>query len=568
MNTFVNNKISMSVNNQGLISAMRKGFDSPLSIIKELAQNSRRANASSIKFIIDRELCSLSIIDDGKGIDDFSKLIGIYHSDWSEETKPENPYGIGFLSCLLAADSIIVKSNGNMLHASCEDILSFKEVNVVPCDTHGTSIQLIGEKIATLFDADFEKIFSGFDIPVFVDDIELSRPEALSSKLEFRECEAGKLWLGTTNTGSIDEPKIGYFGLTRLYYQGFYIGSVGHHNSTNDWSLLQYRANVLHLDITKYDAIAPDRHCLVNQQAVLPLIEGIIANAKKEDFLNQIEMQGEDVALNSYDVAKEMGLLSIYNNFTRVPRCLFQYFTEYPINPSNSDCISSPLEDINYHPSKEEIVSLKLPVFADVFSPDSEYKYALYCWKVNGIVFSHYSWHNEDTKPLDKNHWIWSLVFTPPVDDLGELDPSLDNLKFRAIEISKPEISTSSNALNYHILFCREYVIAGPYGDVLVDDHAVLTEGLIYFPLNDQSDSILLQSNGYVDEFDNFDHSGYGSDQEVFSTWLENARNANDPLRLISNILSEKIREFPTLHGKSFIIEIESDGKSNISLAP
>jgi len=69
------NTVKLSLNTQNMVSTLKKAFANYSSVIKELAQNSRRAGASEVRFTIDRDAGVLSVSDNGRGIDDMSACL-------------------------------------------------------------------------------------------------------------------------------------------------------------------------------------------------------------------------------------------------------------------------------------------------------------------------------------------------------------------------------------------------------------------------------------------------------------------------------------------------------------
>lgn len=226
--------VSLSIDPSGFMNAMKSGFESHISIIKELAQNSRRAGATAINIEINQESNSLTIVDDGKGIDDFSKLIGAYKSNWGENLNSESPYGIGFLSCILAADHITVTSNGFLLSANCEDIRSFKPIGINHIEPDGkTSITLVGDQLKPIFEANFGEIFAGFPVPVFINGLEIQRIHALDSGLVFNESVSGKICVPRLWKSLAGENQLAYTERVTCYYQGFQILTFGFEVKSN-----------------------------------------------------------------------------------------------------------------------------------------------------------------------------------------------------------------------------------------------------------------------------------------------------------------------------------------------
>ena len=75
----------------------------------ELLQNARRAGARNVKISVTGQ--NVIVEDDGRGIDDFQKLLSLGASGWAETTEAsEDPAGVG-LFCL-APRAVVIDSNG------------------------------------------------------------------------------------------------------------------------------------------------------------------------------------------------------------------------------------------------------------------------------------------------------------------------------------------------------------------------------------------------------------------------------------------------------------------------
>ena len=106
----MNNKVSVSVNGEAILSRVSRMFDNtPESIMLELAQNARRAGATEIVFDVSEE-DRIAISHDGKPFDDFNVLFSLGDSGWDDEgIKSEDPAGCGFFIATIF-DSITVNS--------------------------------------------------------------------------------------------------------------------------------------------------------------------------------------------------------------------------------------------------------------------------------------------------------------------------------------------------------------------------------------------------------------------------------------------------------------------------
>ena len=113
-------------------------------------QNARRAGATEIRFSISNG--SITIDDNGSGIDDFSELLTVASSGWDAETiQKENPFGLGFLAALYSCQRINIQSNGMLLEADTEKVLNQDVIGL------GHSLVRVGTSI-TLFDLDYSSL--------------------------------------------------------------------------------------------------------------------------------------------------------------------------------------------------------------------------------------------------------------------------------------------------------------------------------------------------------------------------------------------------------------------------
>lgn len=79
---------------KALRQSLRFAFANHDTVVQELIQNARRAGASKVIVNYSAETQELFIVDDGCGIDDFSKLMTIGVSGWSQSVaQAEKPYG-------------------------------------------------------------------------------------------------------------------------------------------------------------------------------------------------------------------------------------------------------------------------------------------------------------------------------------------------------------------------------------------------------------------------------------------------------------------------------------------
>src|SRR6476620_10551678 len=109
------NAVSLQVNVPNLVRNMRFSFTNSVNVLSELMQNARRAGATLVQFFYSED-GTLVVVDNGKGIDDFQKLLTLSESGWDAETVVrEHAFGKGFFSALHSGKHVTVESRGRRI---------------------------------------------------------------------------------------------------------------------------------------------------------------------------------------------------------------------------------------------------------------------------------------------------------------------------------------------------------------------------------------------------------------------------------------------------------------------
>ena len=91
-------------------------FIDPYAFIQEAIQNSQRAKASKLQVLTDVHSdgsYEITFIDDGAGLSDPEDLFTLTKTGWDNDTiESEQPFGIGFFSCMSMANKVEVESKG------------------------------------------------------------------------------------------------------------------------------------------------------------------------------------------------------------------------------------------------------------------------------------------------------------------------------------------------------------------------------------------------------------------------------------------------------------------------
>jgi hypothetical protein len=124
-------KLEISVDVIGQLKLLKRGlFQNPYAFIEEAIQNAERAKATFINFTVEQH--KLIVEDDGIGLSDPSDLFMMAKSGWDAETTAnENPFGLGFFSCVAMADNIRVESKGKAYIFNITKMIETGDVSII-----------------------------------------------------------------------------------------------------------------------------------------------------------------------------------------------------------------------------------------------------------------------------------------------------------------------------------------------------------------------------------------------------------------------------------------------------
>jgi endonuclease YncB( thermonuclease family) len=192
--------IRLQTNQHRLIANLRHAFTAH-SMLGELLQNARRAQARHIHITAEGD--TLTVSDDGIGIDDLQTLIHIAESGWDEDLKTrENAFGLGVLATLYFARSLRVHSLSQVFRAATAAIIHGEDVEVISAPARiGTEIRLCGiepprqgQTLAEWVGRELARLCEAFPVPVSFNGIEVARPLA-DPVLQWRQTDMGRVLL-------------------------------------------------------------------------------------------------------------------------------------------------------------------------------------------------------------------------------------------------------------------------------------------------------------------------------------------------------------------------------------
>ena len=153
-------QIQVQINEEGALRNQRYAFTDRFTLVSELLQNARRAGAMRIEIHYDATTQVLRMEDDGRGLEDFQKLLSFHESGWDAPiSAEERPFGVGFSKCLYAATRCIVASNRQRVDIDTAAALAKASIEVEPIteavagtriELHGVDLPDLGNRIESL----------------------------------------------------------------------------------------------------------------------------------------------------------------------------------------------------------------------------------------------------------------------------------------------------------------------------------------------------------------------------------------------------------------------------------
>lgn len=520
-------EVAMKVNPQKLVESLKYSFTNKTTVLSELMQNARRAGASSVKFNYKPDTNTLVITDDGCGIESMETLLTVAESGWDTElVEQEHPFGVGFLSALFACDYILVTSKGGEIVANTCDVLAFKKIPVNSCKWKGiTHIALVGVELHEEYILNtLKRLARGFPIPVYFNGECLERPMAEDSELEFIDTEIGKVYLH-----GLDTP-IGRNSEYEVYLQGLPIYRSHCHDTDR---------HVVHLDSSRFDARLPDRDKLIDEEESLEWITEVMRQEIEK------RLQSMKRTLPAVDFARYFPMISAWrllyllNDVPAVPWEVLKEIVSYPVcSHQYGDFLEYPSNPV----TRDEIERRGVVMIDDLIDDQGAGRY-LFAWKRGCLVY--------DKRHLDSDHWLHALIV-----DLQEKD-----LRVEPVNVTD-RYSFDGDWSSINVRFCDFYRIH--LGDDVIDFH----DDAVYLgsdnkceaviPKRDVSGFVLKQVSRYENEWDDFQEALHEADVEALSRFCI-ANTTEDSAGAVAKLLPS-FTGFPSLHGKTFIFEVDQSG--------
>lgn len=544
----------LKINQENLVKTlMRNAFSNHHTVLGELMQNARRANASRVEFFYDADRQILMIRDDGQGVTSFQKLLEMAETGWDDSiVKEEKPFGTGFFSAIYAASHILVDSNGYHMWIDTESFLDFERT--VICRTfHSRQGTLL-----TLFDIDIPNIKTklkslakGFAMPVFLDGVEIERPHVLNVEADgpFVKTDAGWMHLQglTVEKGrSVSNVAVYLQGLP-VYHYIEYASRRMDEISNDDW-------DIIHLDSQKYEGRMPDRDKLRDEVDVVIEVKAII----KRLWQNKLRvcketMSGKDFIDVYLSEMEKWDMVMLINDIPLLPKDYLYCWDEYPTTG-----IFDGVSAVASHIERDDVTKGKSHVFNYV-SPD-EYEgamAAMYVYGMKGYMLRY-------GHKLDKEHWVFQYLHT--------IDDESINVKIY-----------SNTGMHYYggnynggmAVFCESYALESQAGCCFFTDEAIYlgekgvtarSETPIHFivPEQESTGMVVRQMSSFQNEYDEFMSDDADKEEEMFGDFIRVTRFDVAAELVQQELTPMQHKPFERIRGRSFFVSFDENKKPDV----
>jgi len=524
--------VHVRVNEEGTLRNQRYAFSDRFTLVTELLQNGRRAGATLIDVSHDPVSRTLRVIDDGQGIEDFSKLLTFNESGWDEALyAEEHPFGAGFSRCLYASTRCIVTSRGKRIDFDTAQALSKTAIAVEDIGDDripGTRIELHGVDLPDLASR-IEDLCRGFSVPVEFNGKPLPRTHALRD-LRPISTPIGDIHLIGTHSGR-------HATATVAYLQGFRVMTLPNYNVYDE------TPNVVHLDSKKFLARLPDRDTLIDADVQEQKIREHVRMAWREALVQRkAQLPSVEFVEDFFEVMRIHRHLDLLNDVAALPRRVCERVVQYPVRTCST--YASYLEQFPQPLRREQIEDGEVKLITlDWANGTNSAKWMLA--RAKGYVVI-------DVGQLDPAHWVHPYVL-----DLNE--------QAVEVEVSHRGVDSSieTDWVRAKIALCDEITVRLDDDAATLRDEGLYHEGVLYIPSGENSGRAVQQYATYVDRSDWHHKASMDADMAALEHLVRRLR-MTDPVEAMRSLLRDvQSTRYPCLHGLSFHVRIDRSEDSH-----
>lgn len=517
-------KIQVRINEEGALRNQRHAFSNRFTLVSELLQNGRRAGATGIEIAYDATTQVLRVHDDGRGIDDFQRLLSFHESGWDADTcAEERPFGIGFSKCLYAAARCIVASGRRRVAidsaaALARELIEVEELAEAEAIA-GTRVELHGVHLPEL-GGRIEEMCAGFAVPVRFNGRALERRLA-EANLTMQPSAIGSVHLVGTRDGRYSREPV-------VFLQGFCVLKPSLYQAEE--------VNVVHLDSRQFTARLPDRDKLIDEDLQVRRIDAELKACWRETLKTaKARLSAEHFVERYYEAARAWGHLDLLNDLDILPASLCETIVGYPVQTKYDDSdFLSPAPTV---PTRHDVESgaVKLVALDDV-GDDNGARWML---------------------ARDKGWWVFDWI---GVDDAHWSRRHLRFLEEEPVTV-EPIAETLRTTLEGRwvwptVILCEAVRVKLGDDEALITDKAVCHDGSIYVPAGETSGAPVRQLSSFNDENDQLLEADCDADSEALADLLFRLRSV-DPVQTLDSLLQGlRLARYPLLQGRAFRLSV------------
>ncbi|MCU7370019.1 ATP-binding protein [Paucibacter sp. O1-1] len=519
-------KIQVHINEEGALRNQRYAFTDRFTLVSELLQNARRAGALHI--VVDHQVDQhmLRVQDDGRGIEDFQKLLSFHESGWDDSTvKQEHAFGIGFTKCLYAATRVVVLSG--IRRADIDTAAALRretfEVEAAPQAVNGTVIELHGVDIADLSQR-MEVLCEGFPLEVVFNGQALERRYA-EDRLPFMATPIGAVHVAGNRSGKAARNSL-------VFLQGFCVKRPTYYSAGE--------INVVHLDPQQFMARLPDRDTLIDADQQLRRVEAQVKQSWRTVLeVARTQMLAVEFVDTYFDAMKQWGHVDLLNDMDVLPAALFERVVGYPIQAGNDH--RDYVEQVATAPSRRDIEE-GLVTVVSLGWPDGENT-------GHWMLARHKQWLSSEAYVLDPGHWLRPHVLY------------LENQEAHIEARSETARATLEGRwVTPLVIVCETVHIRVGEHEVDVVNEGVCHDGDILVPIGESSGEPVRQLSDFVDGNDRYRDDEMDADRDALADLIRRLRST-DPVDTLTSLLADlHLGKYPLLHGRQFEVTVGEGG--------
>ncbi|HEV2978779.1 MAG TPA: ATP-binding protein [Casimicrobiaceae bacterium] len=520
-------QIAVCVNQGRLLQSLREALANPYTVLTELLQNARRASASQVAVDYDARTQTLTVRDDGIGIDDWQTLFTLGESGWDATlVRDEHAFGVGFMKCLYSARRCTVRSRNRIVAFDTQAALRQLPIAVQPAPLSAqTVVTLEGVPLPEL-ERTMSVLACAFPIVVIYNGVALPRPLALDAK-PYVASAVGQVHLAGAQDGRAVSSLV-------LVLQGTVVYGD---------SRLDRDGNVVHLDPRRFQARLPDHDALVAEAEAVEEVEAVLKAMWRARLEEAKRTLPEEVFVaRFFDAAVTWGATDLCVDIPFIPGSLFSRITGYPIQEG-----SGPVMYLQALPGlipRDQFASRRLQAVMLPAAQKETFVYWMFARAMELLVLTR-AWG------VAEEHWLWDYV--RPLD----VQPAV-------VEILGERMRATLHGqwVATEVVLCEAYRVRIQDEVAEFSAHAMAwcgvhgDEDLIIVPDGEHGGAAVEQCSSYIDADERWRGEFAAQDRDALSRLMRRLR-AHDPTEAMRALIGElRLENYPCLQGRTFSLQV------------